>query len=168
MGQYNLKEESLHFPSLDSGSINYFKWLFPYFLLTRWAVPSPCPLINCWLAGICEGESSHRKNMLTGQMGNCAKCATYSRHGQLTVCLRSVSLFFLIQKLVTKALPFWLPPFIWKNTRPGVVIGENDPLNSVTTEWLQNSAQQDSMQYVRMLGMFSTHFVCHVLRHFFV
>lgn len=97
----------------------------------------PLPLINYWLSGICEGESSHVKNMLNEQMGDCAK---YSRHSQLTVCLRSVSLFFLIQKVITKALPFWLSPFIWKNTLLGVVIGKNHPLNSITMEWLQNSA----------------------------
>lgn len=100
--------------------------------------------------------------MLNEQMGDCAK---YSRHSQLTVCLRSVSLFFLIQKLITSAFPFRLSPFVWKNTLLGVVIGKNNLLNSVTMVCLQNSAQQDSVSCVRMLGMFSTHFVCCVLRH---
>lgn len=49
-----------------------------------------------------------------------------------------------------------------------VVVGKNDPPNSVTMEQLQNSAQQGTVQYVRMLGMFSMHFVCRVLRHFFL
>lgn len=143
LGQETWKEKSFPFPSLNSDSIRYFWELFQYFVLTTWAGLSSCSFIICWLSGICESESSHMKNMLTEQIDDCAK---NSKHRELAVSSRSVSLLFLFQKLVTKALPFWLSPFIWDNALLVVVTGKNDLLNSVTMEWLQNySAGQCAM-----------------------